>query len=108
LFEALGGLIGTYLLWPLGLMQLLGKLAGEEGTNKVAGVLAMVLGVPFVLFCVGMVELVTGRPFRQLSSSWNQMNEWKQGLMSFLLLCLGIGLVGLLLYLAARYFTWAG
>jgi hypothetical protein len=33
------------------------------------------------------------------------MNEWKQGLMSFLLLWVGIGLVALLLYLAVHYFS---
>ena len=105
--KALGGLVTIIALWPLGLMSLLERLTNHP-IGSLPGIggalLAGLLSAPFVLLCIGLVELTTGRPFRQMSSQWNQMDEKKQGLLSFLLLCLGIGFIGLLLYLAVLWF----
>lgn len=106
LLKVIGGLVAAYLLWPLGLMGLLERLTREhaELLPALAGyALVGVLSAPFVLFCVGVLETITGTRFRHISSAWNQMNEWKQGMLSFLLLWLGIGLIALLLWLAVRY-----
>jgi short subunit dehydrogenase len=99
LLKALGGLVGIGSLWLLGLMRLLGRLTKDQHPSEAAGLLAMVMSVPFVFFCIAVIETLTGRPFRRLSSAWDQMSEWRQGVFSFLLFCLGIGIVGLILYL---------
>ena len=96
-----------YLLFRLGLKDLLVRLTNEPRgslSSLAVRLLAGLLSVPFVLFCVGVLELTTGRPFRRLASAWNQINEWKQGVLSFLLLWVGIGIVCLILYITVRYF----
>ena len=108
LLKAVSGLLLTYLLWPIGLMGLLERLTREPSgpISRLAGTLLVLpMSAPFVLFCIGVLEAITGTRFRHISSAWNQMNEWKQGLMSFLLLWLGIGLISLLLFLAVRYLS---
>jgi hypothetical protein len=100
----LGGLVSIYLLLRLGLKDLLLRLTDDRsGSCAASYLLAGLLSTPFVLLCIGVLELTTGKPFRRLSSAWNQMNEWKQGGLSFLLIWVGIGIVGLILYLTVRY-----
>jgi hypothetical protein len=41
--------------------------------------------------------VITGKPFRVLESAWGRLKEWQQGLLSFLLLCLALGVLLLLL-----------
>jgi hypothetical protein len=108
MIKCLSGLIAIVAYWPLGLMGLLQHLANyPRGSPQwtAGAVLAFVMSAPFVLLCIGAIEAVTGRPFRHISPRWNAMSEGKQGLFAFVLLCLGIGFVGLLLYLAVRYFS---
>ena len=105
LLMSLCGLIGIGLLWPLGLMGLLEGLTRESPRSVVGGFLAILMSAPFVLLCIGAIEAITDRPFRSISSRWNQMSESKQGVLSFLLLCLGIAFLGLALYLAVLYFS---
>jgi hypothetical protein len=103
LAKVAGGLAGTWLLWPLGLMRLLEQLVAEPANwlSRATGyVLAFLLSAPVVFFFVGCVELIGGKPMRRLASSWSGLTAWKQGLLSFLLLWLGMGLVALVLYLA--------
>jgi hypothetical protein len=107
LLKALGGLVAIILYWPLGVMGLLERLINHPSGSplwSVGTLLAGLLSAPFVLLCIGLVEALTGRPFRQVSCRWNRMAKWKQGLFSFLLLCLGIGFLGLILCLIVRYF----
>ena len=101
----LGGLVSVYWLLRLGLKDLLLRLTDDPpiGSRVVSCLLAGLLSAPFILFCVGVLELTTGKPFRRLSSAWNQMNEWKQGGLSFLLLWVGMGIVGLVIYLTVCY-----
>jgi hypothetical protein len=108
IIKFLSGLIAIVAYWPLGLMGLLQHLVNyPRGSPQwtAGALLAFVMSAPFVLLCIGLIEAFTGRPFRYISSKWNAMSEGKQGLFAFVLLCLGIGLVGLLLYLAVGYFS---
>ena len=73
----LGGLVSIYLLLRLGLMELLVRLLNAPTgslSGQVVGPLAGILSVPFVFFCIGVLEATTGRPFRRVSSAWNQIN----------------------------------
>jgi hypothetical protein len=62
--------------------------------------LLMAMTAPFVLCGIGVLELVTGKPLRLLESAWGRLKEWQQGLLSFLLLCLAIGVLLLLVHWA--------
>jgi len=101
LLKTAAGLVGIYLLWPLGLMGLLERLWNDHRTVSewLSYPLLLVMTVPFVAFCIGLCELAGGRPFRLLESVWGGLNEWLQGLLSFLLLCLALGVLLLLLHL---------
>lgn len=103
LAKVVGGLAGTGLLWPLGLIRLLEQLVAEPADRLSRGtgyILVFLFSAPAVFFFIGCVELIGGKPMWRLSSSWNGLTEWKQGLLSFLLLWLGMSLVALVLYLA--------
>jgi hypothetical protein len=40
---------------------------------------------PFVLFCVGSVEAVTGAPYRRLAQRWMGLRGWQRGLLGTLI-----------------------
>lgn len=106
IMKLLGGMVVIALFWPFGMMALLDRLMAHPHGSlpRTAGVLlAGLMSAPFVLLCTGLIEVATGRPFRQTSSKWNRLGEWKQGVFSFLLIWLGIGFMALLLYLSVRY-----
>jgi hypothetical protein len=93
--KALGGFVAICLLWSLGLMGLLERL----GPRSLVGyALLLVLAAPVVLFFVGTVEAIMGKRFRCISSAWDQMDEWKQGLLWFLLVASAIGVIALILW----------
>ena len=95
LAKAIGGFGLICLLWPLGLMGLLERLRPSSSPGFA---LMLAVAAPYVLFCIGMLEVVTGRRVRHISSAWQQMSEWKQGLLFLLLVSLAIGLVALILW----------
>src|SRR5262249_27781691 len=103
LLKTLGGTVTIYLLWPLGLMELLERLWNLDKPNSPMEALSYLLLAamtsPFVLFFVGLCELATGKRFRVLESAWRGLNEWLQGLFSFLLICLAIAVLLLLVHL---------
>lgn len=103
--KALGGLAAIYALWPLGLMSLLGRLNNTAPSllHDYGYVLVIPMTLPFVLFCMGATELVSGTPFSSIASSWNRMGEIKQGIFSFFLLWAGLALIGLAIYVAVRF-----
>jgi hypothetical protein len=101
LLKALGGLAALCLLWRFGVMELLEKLLDKRGDARLTGyALLAALCAPVVLFFIGAVEAVAGTRFRRIASAWNQMSEWRQGLMALLLLSLAIAVVVSLLWLA--------
>ena len=70
----------------------------HSSPEPVSYLLLAAMTAPFVLFFIGLCELVTGKRFRVLESAWGSLNEWLQGLFSFLLLCLAIALLFVLIY----------
>jgi hypothetical protein len=55
--------------------------------------------IPFVYFCIGFIELVTGRPYRQLAQAWMALKGWQRGVigtfivlaaLAMMLVCMGI------------------
>jgi hypothetical protein len=89
---------GIYLPWALGGMEPLGDLLRPESWWLLRGIgylLVLPICIPLVYFGMACVELTTGRPFRDAARVWNAMDEWKQGLLSFLLFWPLLGLMGL-------------
>jgi len=41
--------------------------------------------VPFVYGCIGVVELLTGRPYQQLADSWMALSGWQRGVIGTLI-----------------------
>ena len=105
LLKTVAGLVGIYLLWALGLIRLLERLLNRPRSwhTELSYLLVFAMTAPFVGFFVGLCELVTGKPFRLLESRWGRLREWQQGVFSFLLLCLAIGLLLLLLHLVTGH-----
>ncbi|SRR6266516_3682427 len=50
-------------------------------------------GIPFVYFCIGSVELITGRPFQQLADSWMALKGWQRGVIGTLIVLLAGALI---------------
>jgi len=106
LAKLVAGLLGIYLLWPLGLMELLQRLQQEKHDNPsvlswvLEHGLLLLMSVPFVVLGIGLVELTLGKPFWQLSSAWNQMEEGKRTRLILLLFGLIFGFLALWVYLS--------
>ena|SRR5579871_2135206 len=41
--------------------------------------------IPFVYFCIGTIELLTGRPYRQLADAWMSLKGWQRGIIGTLI-----------------------
>ena len=41
--------------------------------------------IPFVYLCIGIVELLTGRPYRQLADAWMNLRGWQRGIIGTLI-----------------------
>jgi hypothetical protein len=42
-------------------------------------------GILFVYFCIGVIELLTGRPFQQLADAWMALRGWHRGVIGTLI-----------------------
>ena len=102
LLKVLINLVLVYLSWTLGLIRLVDKIGFSHKFYAPVGYLLLwVLAVPYVLCIIGVLEMITGRPFCDISSDWEAMKPWKHKLFSFLLISSTIGLIELI---ACLYF----
>ena len=62
------------------------------------------LGLPLVPILVGLVELVSGRSFGELSRKWDDLRGWQRGLLGLAIVAIAlmviVGGVGMVLALA--------
>jgi hypothetical protein len=42
-------------------------------------------GIPFVYVCIGLIELLTGRPYQQLADAWMALKGWQRGIIGTLI-----------------------
>ena len=73
------------------------SMAGYEFNNPFR---LIAPAIPFVYFCIGFIELVTGRPYRQLAQAWMTLKGWQRGvigtfivLAAIAIMLLGMGVV---------------
>lgn len=59
--------------------------------------------IPFVYFCVGVIELLTGRPFQQLADAWMALRGWQRGVIGTLIVVVAGFLV---IFLMAALLMW--
>lgn len=50
--------------------------------------------VPFVYFCMCMIELLTGRPYQQLAGAWMALKGWQRGVIGLLIVLAAVFLIG--------------
>jgi hypothetical protein len=43
------------------------------------------VAIPFVYFCFGIVELLTGRPYKDLADAWMTLKGWQRGVIGTLI-----------------------
>ena len=73
--KLLGGLLGTALL--------IGGVvfAAARGFQFKSPFTMIPLAIPFVYFCIGGIETITGAPFRRTAELWMALKGWQRGLL---------------------------
>jgi hypothetical protein len=61
--------------------------------------------IPFVYFCVGIVELLTGRPYQQLAEAWMALRGWQRGVIGTLIVLVAGFLIIVVMTAVVMFFT---
>jgi hypothetical protein len=62
-------------------------------------------GVPFAYFCIGVIELFTGRPFQELADAWMGLKGWQRGVIGTLIVVLAGFLIIVVMTALVVWFT---
>jgi hypothetical protein len=92
------GAVGFALM--LGLFFLIGAMFGYAPVNPFK---MIPLCIPFVYFCIGLIEVVSGRPYRQLAAAWMGLRGWQRGVIGTIIV---IGALVFILLGVAFVFTY--
>jgi hypothetical protein len=49
--------------------------------------------IPFVYFCIGFIELVSGRPYRKLAEAWMALKGWQRGVIGTFIVIAALALM---------------
>jgi len=98
----LGGLT-TFFVGGLGAVAVVwfGQHLGESG-GKLIG---LGWAVPAAIALVGLVQLVSGVPFTELSRRWDSLAGWQRGVLGTLIFILACGVIflGIFAYVTIAY-----
>src|SRR6266480_1197548 len=61
--------------------------------------------IPFVYFCVGIVELLTGRPYQQLADAWMALRGWQRSVIGTLIVLVAGFLIIVVMTAVVMLFT---
>ena len=61
--------------------------------------------IPFVYVCIGLVELLTGRPYQQLADAWMALKGWQRGVIGTLIVLVGGFLIIVVMAAVVMMFT---
>ena len=61
--------------------------------------------IPFVWACIGGIELVTGRPYRQLADAWMSLKGWQRGVIGTFIVLAGGFLIIVVMTVIVMMFT---
>lgn len=74
----------------LGLFFLIGMMFGYAPVNPFK---MIPLCIPFVYFCIGLIEVVSGRPYRQLAAAWMSLRGWQRGVIGTIIIIAALTLI---------------
>jgi hypothetical protein len=74
------GALGFVLI--LGLFFLIGLVAGYAPVNPFK---MIPLCIPFVYLCIGLIEVVSGKPYRHLAAAWMNLRGWQRGIIGIII-----------------------
>ena len=73
----------------LGCLLMVGFFVGLSFAGYMPGPFTLIpAGIPFVYFCIGFLELVTGKPFQHFAESWMALKGWQRGIIGTLIVLL--------------------
>lgn len=49
--------------------------------------------IPFVYFCIGLIEVVGDRPYRQLAAGWMNLRGWQRGIIGTIIILSSLALI---------------
>ena len=61
--------------------------------------------IPFVYFCIGIVELLSGKPYQQLADAWMTLRGWQRGIIGTLIVLVGGFLIIVVMTAVVMFFT---
>lgn len=85
--KLLGGLMGTALL-VAGVV-----FAAARGFQFKSPFAMIPLAIPFVYFCIGSIETITGAPFRRTAEIWMGLKGWQRGILGTFIVLAAIVIV---------------
>jgi hypothetical protein len=100
--KAIGGSIAIALLiaW---LMQQQGL--GEQRGGMLYGIFYLIaIGTPGAYALVGILELITGTPFTQLSARWDSLKWWQRGVLGTVVIMIALLITFIVLPVLSGYF----
>ncbi|NIA00288.1 hypothetical protein [Massilia sp. CCM 8734] len=77
--KLVGGAIGFAILYA----TLLKNGLGDSGTGSRLKMMAV--AVPGAFLLAGLIELVTGAPFQQVSTQWDSLQGWQRGVLGIVI-----------------------
>jgi hypothetical protein len=82
------GTIGFVLM--LGLFFLIGMAAGYAPVSPFK---MIPLCIPFVYLCVGLIEVVSGKPYRHLAAAWMNLKGWQRGIIGTIIIIAALAFI---------------
>ena len=83
--SAIGGAISLIILsWITG---------GNTPSSRGGPFLLILLGLPLVVTLMGLLEFISGRPFREFSETWNTISGWKRGVLGIFIVIFSTGIM---------------
>ena len=94
------GVVGFALI--LGLFYLIGMMFGYAPVNPFK---MIPLCIPFVYFCIGLIEVVSGRPYRQIAAAWMSLRGWQRGIIGTIIVLASLAFMLLGVAFVFTYFV---
>jgi len=94
LIKLIGGAAGTV----LAVVVLFGTSLADRPHGGPFQAIAM--GLPGAYGLTGLIELVSGVPFTQLSDKWDQLQGWQRGVLGLFIVgaCFGLMMAGVVMF----------
>jgi hypothetical protein len=82
------GVIGFVLM--LGLFFLIGMAADYAPVNPFKMIPP---SIPFVYLCIGLIEVVSGKPYRHLAAEWMNLKGWQRAIIGTIIVIVALAFI---------------